>query len=117
MYLNFFRFKNFALLYILGEEPEPTEPHQIFYPEPELHKNDAPPQHCLRVLKSHTGVSRLWLWIKKIDSALGEWKMAQLFTQIIYQNLAQSDLSSEEGSKAYFCKKRMKHSEKTFVAI
>jgi hypothetical protein len=33
--------------YTVGEEPE-LEPHQNFYPEPEPHKNDAAPQHCLK---------------------------------------------------------------------
>jgi hypothetical protein len=31
--------------YTVGPEPEPPELHQNFYPEPELHKNDAAPQH------------------------------------------------------------------------
>jgi hypothetical protein len=37
------RFK-FLPCYKVGYEPEPSEPHQNFHPEP--HKNDAAPQHC-----------------------------------------------------------------------
>jgi hypothetical protein len=34
--------------YTVQQEPELPEPHQNFYPEPDPHKNDAAPQHCLQ---------------------------------------------------------------------
>jgi hypothetical protein len=56
-YKHKFVFKHFALLYCTpGNEPEPPEPYQNFYPEPEPHKNDAAPQHWFKVYLLWLGI-------------------------------------------------------------